>query len=188
MTKTKLSFKFFLLLVVILSGSCNSNISPEHAPKGIKITGVRKFEPFNDVVDAKTKLSQVGIGKMSDWKENGNATVGSTTTYYQFGDASASNNMKNNLSYYLVSQSYHSIDKLMLILNINNPLQGDEAIKMFRATAISTFKQLSTPIPDGLLAAIDSLKYFKSDNDKFSTEINLEKSKIDILKLTIETK
>lgn len=188
MTNTKLFLNSLLLLVVILSTSCKMATSPEHPPKGVKIIGVRKFAPFNDVEDAKAKLSQVGIGKVSDWKENGNATVSSTTPEYQFGDPSALNNTRNSLSYYLESSGYHSIDKLMLILNINNPLQRDEAIKLFGTTVISTFKQLSTPIPDGLIAAIDSSNYFKSDDDKYYTELNLEKSKIDILKLIIATK
>ena len=186
MTKSNLFINALLLTIIVVSGSCNLHTGT-NTKTTVKVTGNRKFEPFNDVDNAKAKLSKVGIGQLSEWKENGNSTISSVTPYYQFGDAS-SNGMKNNLSYHLKSQSYHTIDTLTLVLSINNSLQKKEALKKFSEAIQSTFSQLSTDIPAGLLSAIDSSSNFKSDKDKFSTEIKLDELKIETWKFTIATK
>jgi len=49
-------------------------------------TGNEKFEPFNKIDDTRTKLSEVGIGQLGSWRDDGMGGYMSITTYYRFGE------------------------------------------------------------------------------------------------------
>ena len=195
--KTFITASVLTVLFTSCGGDTNSNsgntsttpvTSDTPQPTAATPTGNEKFDPFNKIDDTRTKLSEVGIGQLGNWKDDGMGGYMSITTYYQFGDASASNGMENNLAYYLESDNANSIKTLKLVLNINNSSQKKQALTKLGEIADKTFKQLAAEIPKGLLAAIQTSKSFKADNEKFSTELKLDKSKIDTWKLTIETK
>jgi hypothetical protein len=185
------------LLLTVLFTSCggdtdtnsDTKISPLVTPtKPETSPGNEKLEPFNNIDDTRAKLSGVGIGQLGDWKEDGMGGYMSITTYYRFGDVSSSTGMNNNLAFYLESDNPNSIKSLKLILNINNQSQKKQALTKFRDIADKTFRQLAADAPQGLLAAIQAPKAFKADNEIFSTELKLDKSKIDTWKLTISSK
>ncbi len=197
------TFKTFIaaLVLTVLFTSCggdtNSNsgntsstpaTSDTPPPTAATPAGNEKFDPFNKIDDTRAKLSEVGIGQLGSWKDDGMGGYMSITTYYQFGDASSSNGMENNLAYYLESDNANSIKTLKLVLNINNSSQKKQALTKFSEMADKTFKQLSADTPKGLLDAIQAPKSFKGDNEKFTTELKLDKSNIATWKLIIATK
>lgn len=189
-------FKTALFLTVLFTscgGDPNSNSDTKISPlvtstNTAKSSGNEKFEPFNKIDDTRAKLSEVGIGQLGAWKEDGMGGYMSITTYYRLGNVSSAKGMDNNLAYYLESDNPNSIKSLKLILNINNPSQKKQALTKFSEMADKTFRQLAANAPHGLLAAIQAPKGFKADNETFSTELKLDKSKIDTWKLIISTK
>jgi hypothetical protein len=147
--------------------------------------GTAKLSIFNQIDETRGKLSEVRIGSLGTWKEDGMGGYMSITTYHEIG---ASDGMTNNLAYYLESDTQDNIKTCKLVLNINDPSQKQSAIELFGETADKTFKQLGLAMPAGLANAIRKTKAFAAANETFSTTLKLEKSKIDTWELKIATK
>lgn len=147
----------------------------------------RKSKIFNEVSQVQSKLSSVGIGELSQWRNDSYSWM-SSSPYYSFGSAASDNGMQNNLAFYLESQSETFIETLKLVLNINNSSEKPQALSLLDKTSQKTFSSLKLKIPNGLSTAIKSGDNFTSDNSEFKVSLTLDRSKIDTWKLTIEAK
>ena len=107
----------------------------------------------------------------------------SITNYYTFGE-----NELNNLAYYLESDNSDYVTTLKLVLNINNKSEKGQALNKLTEVAEKTFKVLNLDFPGELQKAIKKEKPLIIDGDNFTSELKLEKSKIDTWTIKITTK
>lgn len=147
----------------------------------------RKTKIFNEVSQVQSKLSNVGIGELRQWR-NDSYSWTSSSPYYSFGSASADNGMQNNLAYYLESKSETFIETVKLVLNINNSSEKSQALSQLDKISQKTFSALKLKQPNGLSTAIKSGDNFTSDNTEYKVTLTLDRSKIDTWKLTIDAK
>lgn len=144
-----------------------------------------KLSIFNDIGKTRQALSENGIGRLGAWKySEAFNDYYSLTDYFEFGEKMP----RNNLAYYLESESYSYIQIAKLVLNINNENEAKQAFLKFKGLVKKTFESLSLEMPKGLNDAIDKEVEFEAANDSFSTSLELEKSNIDTWKLIIATK
>lgn len=151
----------------------------------LKIVTV-KLEIFNNIEETRKKLSEIGIGKLNDWKDDSMGGFMSITNYFELEIPKGK--MTNNLAFYLISQKADYIQSLQLVLNINDVSKRKSSIDIFAKTIEKTFKQLNLEIPQGLIKAASNQNSFKAENDNFSTILKVEKTKIDTWILEIKTK
>jgi hypothetical protein len=145
-----------------------------------------KLEIFNNVNGLKTELAKNGIGTLRKWRGDELGWI-SSSDYYSFGKESKTNSMQNNLAYYLESHQESFVEKLKIILNINNASEKKQALAEFKKTVQKTYKSIGLELPNGLLTNISNEKEFQTENENFNTKLELDKSKIDTWKLTIES-
>ena len=179
---------FGLTSILTSYGSSASNITRCESTASIAEPKTpRKCRIFNEVKQVKTMLSKVGIGTLRQWRNDSFGWI-SSTPYYSFGSSSFVNGMQNNLAYYLESESENYIEKVKIMLNINNSSEKYQAISKFDKTSKKTFELLKLKMPNGLSEAIKSEKKFSSENSEYKVSLVLNRSKIDTWKLTIEAK
>ncbi len=145
-----------------------------------------KIEVFNNVNELKTVLSKNGIGALRNWRGDELGWF-SSSDYFSFGNQSNINGMQNNLAYYLENRQKTFVKELKIILNINNAKEKKQGLSKLKIITLKTFKSLSLEIPNGLLTNISKGKEFQAENEYFFTKLELDKSKIDTWKLTIES-
>ncbi len=140
-----------------------------------------KVESFNDIEGTRTKLSTVGIGDFVKWRDDEMGGFTSITSYYTFGS-----NKLNNLAYYLESDNSAYVTTLKLVLNINNKAEKGKALAKLTEVTEKTFNVLNLKLPAELLNSIRKEKPLIIDGENFTSELKLEKSKIDtwIIKVT----
>ena len=185
--------KLLTLIFAITLLSCGNNKKTENAVEEVVETpksnpkSNMKIKLFNETTNLLNKLSKNGIGKLEQWKNPEEMGWGSSTNYYQFGEKKDGVGMQNNLAYYLEGEE-NNAKNLLLNLNVNNPKDKREAVKLFLKSTEKTFKTLEIEIPKALLEAIKNGKDFHSENDNFTTDFKIEKSRIDTYKLEIVSK
>lgn len=160
-------------------------IEPGAVPKPVSTR--RKLMLFNDISLIRSRLSESGIGWLHEWKRDEIGYM-SITDYYRFGEPSVQNGMNNNLAYYLESKNENYVETLSLVLNINNSAEERQAIERFVQVTKKTFRAIDVYIPGGLLAAIKGKEAFVYEGESFKTKLELEKSKIETLKLIVYAK
>lgn len=141
-----------------------------------------KVKAFNDVDGTRQKLSDVGIGEMRPWLDNGDGFT-SITSYYNFGGGA----FKNNLAFYIEGGAT-VVMSMKLVLNINQKQEKKEALQKLSQVTIRTFELLQLPLPQDLRKAIIEARPVIIDGDAFRTELKLKKSKIDTWTVEITTK
>jgi len=142
-----------------------------------------RVEIFNDVESTRAKLSTVGIGDLGKWRDDEMGGFMSITSYYTFVESEL-----NNLAYYLESDNSNYVTSLKLVLNINNKAGKGQALTKLTEVTEKTFNVLSLPLPDELLKSIKNEKPLIIDGENFTSELKLEKSKIDSWTIKITTK
>jgi hypothetical protein len=191
-TKTltmKITYLFLALtmgVTVILSSCSNSGTKNQNELSSQENKMTAKIEVFNDIGLTRQTLSQNGIGELGTWKSDGMGGYFSITSYHEFGTNTTG--MKNNLAYYLESESEDFVDRVKLVLNINNKNEKKQAIAKFKSLMDETFQDLSIDTPKELTISINNENEFQFENDKYSTTLKLEKSNIDSWKLIINSK
>lgn len=127
---------------------------------------------FSNIEKVRTLLSSVGIGNLSEWKDDQMGGIVSVSTYYQFESI-------NNLSFYLEGSNSSSIDSIKLALNINDPTKRKSALTMLGDTTKKMLGALNLSPPDGLINDIEAgvaKQYIVND---VKIEVELVKSKIE---------
>lgn len=163
--------------------SVNENPSTSVIPASVEI----KLAAFRNVGELRNKLSENGIGELRKWRGDAIGWM-SSSEYFSFGSASNDNGMKNNLAYYLESNSENYVSTLKLVLNINNAAEKEQAIKQFKKLVTNTFKIIQSEMPKGIFDQLQSGKDFYASDTNFTTSVSLDKSKIDTWRLIVETK
>ena len=179
---------FGLSSILTSYGSSTSKITSfETTASIVEPKTPRKCRIFNEVKKVQSLLSGAGIGTLRQWRNDSFGWI-SSTPYYSFGSSSSVNGMQNNLAYYLESESENYIEKVKIMLNINNGSEKYQAISKFDKISKKTFELLKLKMPNGLSEAIKSGKKFSSENSEYKVLLVLNRSKIDTWKLTIEAK
>lgn len=147
----------------------------------------RRIQIFNNITKVITLLSNVGIGELSQWKNDGIGWA-SISNYYQFGSSSVDYGPENNLSFYMESENESYIETIKLVLNINNSSENTQALNFLDKISNKTFNSLSLKNPAGLSTAIKSGKNFSYNNTDYSVTLTLQESKINSWVLEIKSK
>lgn len=155
------------------------NISPSK-------TVSSKIAIFNNINSLTTELSRNGIGQLHSWRSDGMGGFMSITDYYRFGTASAANGLDNNLAYYLESNNEDYVEKLSLVLNINNAAERRDGLAILKTVTERTFKSIKVIIPPGLIRSIQSPKAYSYSNQMLSVILERENNNIESWKLIIK--
>lgn len=147
-----------------------------------------KLEVFANIEPLRESLSRNGIGQLHTWKHVDGGDWQSITDYFEIGREANDYGLRNNLAYYLTSSEEGFAESLELVLNINVSAEGEYAREQMKSLINKTFKSLNSPVPSGLLKAIDRQSKFVSDNETMTVSLKPEKSRIMTLILEIRTK
>ncbi len=132
-----------------------------------------------------SRLSQIGVGQLGVWKDNGMGGYMSITPYYQLGDETGEG-MSNNIALYLESEKADTIQKFTLVLNLNRPSEKKQAWSKMQEITPKLFAGIGIPMPDGLKDALRSTKTFLGVSNGYKVDLKLEKTKIDTWLVIIE--
>lgn len=143
-------------------------------PKYI-ISDKAKLPLFNDIQTVIKNLSNIGIGKLSEWHKSyaGNDCYLSMTDYYQFGMDDITK-IPNTLSFYLTGEETY-IKQLEIILNIGSEQDKYQAIKKFIEVLKLTFSSLNILTPNNLANFIIKKKVINLQYDTYVMSLNYEK-------------
>lgn len=151
----------------------------------MRFTGTSSIAAFNRISDTFTALESNGIGRLRKWKNDGQSFI-SSTDYFDLG-IGKDDMLPNNIAYYLYGESIVHIDKLDIVLNINNVEDKDYAVAFYVDTVKKTFNQLGLTLPDGLVDSIQKGEKFKITKKIATIYFVLNATDIETLKLSIES-
>ena len=121
--------------------------------------------PFNDIQTVIKNLSNIGIGKLSDWHKSyaGDESYLSMTNYYQFGTDDITK-IPNTLAFYLTGEETY-IKQVEVVLDIGYEQDKNKELEKFIEVLNSTLNSLSIPMSNDLIESITtSKKYYKEFN------------------------
>lgn len=147
-----------------------------------------KIDIFNDVEKTRNKLSNNGIGNLSSWKYDFSGGFLSITNYYSFGEEDVKNGLSNNLAYYIESKNEYCIQKLELVLNLNNKSEKELGLNKFKELVVKTYKCLELQLPLNILDVIGKIDKFEYKDLVSISILETNRSNIDTLVLSIKTK
>lgn len=173
-----------IIVTTLIFSSCSNQNKQSNTES--KSLAKSKIEVFNDIEKTRSILSKNGIGELGIWRSDGIGGYMSITDYFQFGGNS--NTMKNNLAYYIESSNNSQIERLKIVLNINNKNEKKIALSKFKEITEKTFNSLSIEIPENLIFSIENEKEFQFENQYLNVGLKLDKSNIDTWKMIIQTK
>lgn len=146
-----------------------------------------KIATFNNIKTLTTELSRNGIGQLHSWRSDDMGGFISITDYYRFGVASAANGLDNNLAYYLESNNEDYVEKLSLVLNINNADERRDALVKFKTVTERTFKSIQVATPPRLIRSIEAPKAYSYSNGMLSVSLERENNNFESWKLVIKS-
>lgn len=147
-----------------------------------------KIDIFNNIKPLITELSRNGIGQLHSWRSDGMGGFMSITDYYRFGTASAANGLDNNLAYYLESNNEYYVEKLSLVLNINNAAERRDGLAKFKTVTERTFRSIKIATPSGLIKSIEAPKAYSYSDGTLSVSLERENNNIESWKLIVKSK
>jgi hypothetical protein len=158
--------------------------------KEMPIDSKTKIPLFNDIEKTRYLLSQNGIGNLSEWENFWSDEFQSITTYYTIDpDYSDSPTVsQNNIAYYLIGVETY-IERLELVLNLNNTNESVKAISVFKEFIMKTSNVLELEYPSLLLNHVDRRTATIVECDTCFCKLNLhEYERISVWEFIIETK
>jgi len=138
---------------------------------------------FENINKTRNILSNLGIGKLCEWKSDQMDGYMSITNYFDIDNNPYG--MPNLLAIYMESQNYNIVKTIKLVLDINYVRNDNYAYSKFKKTAIKTLNSLSLKIPNGFEKALNNRKEFIFNNGDYTIQLLLEKTRIDTWKLLI---
>lgn len=170
----------------------SSNYTPDEFIKEIVkkpkyiISNRTKLGIFNDVKKVIVKLSNIGIGELSEWHKSytDDDSYLSMTNYYQFGTDKITM-IPNALAIYLTGEETF-IKQLSLVLDIGFQQNRHDALIRFTEVLELIFKNLSILMPDNLYKSIHANKEYHKKYDSHFVSLEYEKfERIEKYTLTI---
>lgn len=131
-------------------------------PKKYIIGNNAKFMIFNDIKTVLTRLSNIGIGKLSDWTKKGVFYSSSSDLFYF--NTSTNGLTENNISY-LVCGEQDSIHLLSISLNIGFHQDKEMALQTFIRYVDDTLMSIGIQSGDEMRHHILSHKHYSEQND-----------------------
>lgn len=181
----KANFLVIGLSLMFLVGCGNSNSRQNTTNTEVSTEKENpKIALFSEIDKTIAWLTLSGIGQLGNWQSDGMGEYFSVSPYYQFGSGTP----QNNLAYNLVSENSKYIQKVNLILNINNGSERKQALQKFSEIAKKTLETLEIKIPEGLINAAKTGREFNFENDTYLVSVKLDKSNIEIFTLLIQSK
>lgn len=150
--------------------------------------GNAKINIFNNVEKTRNKLSNNGIGSLSSWKYDFEGGFQSITNYHSFGKENVKYGLSNNLAYYIVSKNEYYIKKLQIVLNINNKSEKELGLIKFKELIVKTYQCLELELPVNFLDVIGKIDKFEYEDLVSISDLEINRSNIDTLVLSIKTK
>jgi hypothetical protein len=143
-------------------------------PKYI-ISNVTKLKIFNNIQETIEKLSDIGVGELSEWHKSyaDDDCYLSMTNYYQFGSDDITK-IPNTLAFYLMGEEAY-IEQLDVVLDVGFQQNKHEALEKFTEVLELVFSNLSILMPDDLLESILANKKYLKQYDSHRVSLTYEK-------------
>ena len=152
------------------------------------ISNVTKLKIFNDIQKVIEKLSNIGIGELSEWLKSyaGDDCYLSMTNYYQFGSDDITK-IPNTLAFYLTGEETY-IKQLDIVLYVGFQQNKDKALEKFAEVLELVFSNLSILMPNDLPESILANKEYLKQDDSHRVSLTYEKfERIENYTLSITT-
>lgn len=143
-----------------------------------------KIDIFNDVEKTRNRLSNNGIGNLSSWKYDFEGGFQSITSYHSIGEEI----IKYGLSNSIESKNEYCIEKLQLVLNINNKSERELALSKFKELIVKTYQCLELKLPVNILDVIGKIDKFEYEDLVSISDLETHTGNVDTLILSIRTK
>ncbi len=128
----------------------------------------QQHAPFLNPVSIHNALSNVGIGRMKPWRGDEMGWIAGTP-YFDLNEPDEYV-MRNNLSLYMTGDSGSKVDRVKLLLNVNNPQYAKDAREMFLRIAKKTLIATGSDVK-----AMKEIKRLKPFSKNFgSANVSLE--------------
>jgi uncharacterized CHY-type Zn-finger protein len=144
-----------------------------------------KLIPFSDISRTLQKLSQVGIGEMTGWKNDNSYEYYSLTNYYLFDDSDV-----NNIAIYATSENINYIESVNVHLNLNIVVPKFEkgGVQIFEEVTQKVLKVVNKDYTKVMSNKIKSRKNFRIELEDCFITFEFTKEKITTYDLKIDTK
>jgi len=192
--KPRLTLTLLAVIIYILIGcnneNKNSNIESDKDNPNVSESSssqTQKIQIFNTIELLRSKLSNNGIGQMTEWKYL-EPEYWSHTDYFEIGEPAVQYGLANNLAYYLKSDVSNYAESLKIVLNVNNKREKVLALEKLKKLTEETFRSIDIPLPKGLVSSINKGKIFNYEDEKMKVSLKLVKSKIETFEMIIESK
>lgn len=139
------------------------------------ISNITKLGMFNDIQKLIEKLSNIGIGQLSEWHKSyaGDDCYLSMTNYHQFGSDDITK-IPNTLAFYLTGEETY-IKQLDVVLDIGFQQNKQQALEKFTEILELAFNSLLIPMPEDLSKSILTSKEYHKQYDSHNVSLNYEK-------------
>jgi hypothetical protein len=160
-----------LLLLGLLASHCQltepkhqqpvaSEPTPAEQKPAAPVDPPVKLRAFANVEDLRNFFSSLGY-VVRPWKQD-EMGWSFSTPYKEFGTPSPVTTLQNNLAFYASSENDAYIQKVKLILNLNNRGERKSAVLQFTEQAQLLLKKLNVVAP-GLEKSVNKFKPFEQD-------------------------
>ena len=148
--------------------------------------GNARIAIFNDIEKTRSKLSINGIGNLSSWKFDFEGGFQSITSYF-FGEEIVKYGLSNNLAYLIESKNEYYIEKLQLVLDVNNRSERELGLNKFKELILKTYQCLELKLPVDILNVIGKMDKFEYEDSLCISDLETHTGNIDTLILSIRT-
>ena len=176
-----LAFACFIQLFVFLSEKDKSPTTNTTKPF------YKKVNIFNDSNKLRERLSENELGKLSNWEYVSSSYI-SQSKVYETDSPTNTDEDSNVITYYLESKDTSTVEKIRLVLIINNIKGKAIALKRLSSLTNKTFIAMSQNMPNGLINAISKSEEFNFENDTIKIALSIEKRETYSLEVIIESK
>lgn len=121
------------------------------------------------------------------WKDTGDSNFQCITSYVDIGTPGPLG-LATNIAYYVTGTSRLKVSKLAIVVNVNNKSTKLQATKRLESAAAKLFASLGTTMPTSLEQAIRTEKPFVIKQAYGQVEFEVERGRVDTLKLLISAR
>ena len=162
----------------VVADSVNSVVDSSMAD-----TTKAKILSFNHIDETRDKLSAIGIGKMSEWKEDTTGGFTSMTPEFELGEKKL-----NNIAFVLEGFNKNYINSFQIILKVGDPKEQRQGIAKLKDIATKAFETLDIQMPSMLPNAILNGKAVNVDGVDYGTSLKIDSAKVETWTVRVTTR
>lgn len=131
------------------------------------------FNIWNKPDSIHSILSNNGMGGLGPWRYDGSEWF-SGTSYLDIGIRAGETGLTSNISYYMMGKSENTVDKITIILNLNNSDDYDRASRLMERETQRLFDQLGFEAPR-MFDKIIGLEDYSENTDSYNVVLDSDK-------------